>query len=57
MRGCEPSARGTTGRHGSDVCETLLALAQLAGLTGSLTRRCASMVWTKMVSVEGLVRM
>ncbi len=46
---------------GSVVCETPFVLAPLAGLTDSPMRRIcrrrgASMVWTEMVSAEGLVR-
>jgi tRNA-dihydrouridine synthase B len=46
---------------GSVVCETPFVLAPLAGLTDSPMRRVcrrrgASMVWTEMVSAEGLVR-
>ena len=46
---------------GNVVCETPFVLAPLAGLTDSPMRRIcrrrgASMVWTEMVSAEGLVR-
>ena len=46
---------------GSVICETPFVLAPLAGLTDSPMRRIcrrrgASMVWTEMVSAEGLVR-
>ena len=48
-------------RIGNVVCETPFVLAPLAGLTDSpmrmiCRRRGASMVWTEMVSAEGLVR-
>jgi len=46
---------------GNVICETPFVLAPLAGLTDSPMRRIcrrrgASMVWTEMVSAEGLVR-
>jgi len=48
-------------RIGNVVCETPFVLAPLAGLTDSPMRRIcrrrgASMVWTEMVSAEGLIR-